>query len=243
MSLKKRLSHLTDQEVRELRLALEQDKIAKQVQDDSSILEGHYSPGGGIIESYARRKRSESRTKNIQQQASEIAAATGLRTTANGSKIAIATSAHELEQAPARLKESRQLEKVKHKNIKKRTKIATKKKASPEALDGMVQEKYKTNQTIRLEKKKAKIEVNKAKALGEHEVEVDFRKKMNTLTTITHYRHLQFDAFDEVRGRLITLLEEVHRIENSNMEAHLKGAIISQMKQAIEAYQEVFDVH
>jgi hypothetical protein len=100
---------------------------------------------------------------------------------------------------------------------------------------------HETNETIRLKEAESEIEVTGKKALADHEVDIDFKKKMNTLVAITRYQHLQFDAFDEVRGRLITLVQEAHRIENSNMDVYLKGEIMGKMQQAIAAYQEVFD--
>lgn len=135
------------------------------------------------------------------------------------------------------------LEQLQHTNAEAQLSEATRRKVSPVMSDQMVFEEHKVEQTIRLKEAESEIEMQRTKALQEQEVELDFRKKMNTLAAITRYRHLQFDAFDEVRGRLISLLEEVHRVENSNMDVYLKGDIITQMKQAIDAYQEVFNVY
>ncbi len=131
---------------------------------------------------------------------------------------------------------------LQHKNQESRLEEASKHGVAPEIHEQMVVESHHTSEAIRLDREKTDIEINKAKILNEHEVEMDFKKKMNTLAAITRYRHLQFDAFDEVRGRLIALLEEAHRIEMSHMNVYLKGEVMGRMQLAIDTYQEVFDV-
>lgn len=107
-----------------------------------------------------------------------------------------------------------------------------------------MEEKRQTEKIeLKRKEKESNIEVKRITVLAEHDIEMDFRKKMNTLVAITRYKHLQYDEFDEIRGRLISLLEEAHRIENSDMNVYLKSEIMSQIQKAIQAYQEVFNVH
>jgi hypothetical protein len=91
------------------------------------------------------------------------------------------------------------------------------------------------------QEKLSEIKINEHRQLSAIDVETEFNKVMSTLAAITRFKHLQYDAFDEVRGRLVTLLEEAHKVENSNMDVHLKAQIISPIQQAIDAYQEIFN--
>jgi hypothetical protein len=84
-------------------------------------------------------------------------------------------------------------------------------------------------------------EIKKITLLEEHKVEMEFRKAMNTLAAISKFKHLQYEAFDEIRGRLSSLIIDQHRIQQSDLPEQVKRDQIEIVQDAIEAYKAVFD--
>lgn len=85
-------------------------------------------------------------------------------------------------------------------------------------------------------------ELRKLKELAEHKVEMDFRSQMNTIRAILAYQHLSYDQFDEVRGRLIALIKEEAMIQESNLDATIKGQQLALIEEAKQMYREVMNV-
>jgi hypothetical protein len=83
-------------------------------------------------------------------------------------------------------------------------------------------------------------EIKKITILEEHKVEMEFRKAMNTLAAISKFKHLQYEAFDEIRGRLNNLIIDQHRIQQSDLPEQIKRDQIEIVQNAIEAYKAVF---
>ena len=204
-------------------------------------LQEYSNTSRGRATSWWQRGKSESRTKLDSQLQSEISSKTNLENAANSSKISHLSSLHELHQTPNRLRRKAHLELLADENMRLRLVEANNRKVTLLKLEQMIEAEHETGEALRLEAGKSDIELQKTKALNEHGVRMDFERVMNTLVAITKYNHLKYDAFDEVRGRLIALMEEAHQIELSNKDPYLKAEIMGQVQQAIAAYQEVFD--
>jgi hypothetical protein len=84
-------------------------------------------------------------------------------------------------------------------------------------------------------------EIKKVTLLEEHKVEMEFRKAMNTLAAISKFKHLQYEAFDEIRGRLNSLIIDQHQIQQSDLPEQVKRDQIEIVQNAIEAYKAVFN--
>jgi hypothetical protein len=114
-------------------------------------------------------------------------------------------------------------------NTHKRIESATNLGLTPEVHQWKLQTAFQTDEEIR-----------RLKEIEDNKVEADFKRQMNTIRAILAYQHLTFDQVDEVRARLIALIEEEGKIEGKKLPPHVKGRILQTISEAQQMYQEVF---
>ncbi|HJQ31052.1 MAG TPA: hypothetical protein VJ866_02675 [Pyrinomonadaceae bacterium] len=115
-------------------------------------------------------------------------------------------------------------------NERMRIEEATNEKTTPAIREWKQQVSFQTDEELR-----------KVTTIEEHKVEMDFRRQMNTIRAILAYQHLNFDQFDEVRNRLVTLIGEEAKIEAQNLPPHIRGEHLRLLEEAKDMYREVFN--
>jgi hypothetical protein len=106
-------------------------------------------------------------------------------------------------------------------------------------------EARKVDVPIYTEMKKAEhlheLEVSKHKELKRFDVDMELLQQLNTIEAILKYNHLRYNQFDEVRSRIMSLIEEEARIEASHESAHVKGQKLALISESKQMYREVMD--
>jgi hypothetical protein len=189
-------------------------------------------------------KSSQARTTLNTQLTSEVEA----RTQLEAGQMSVLRVEHDLREATARLEEARAKEIANHN--RDMTLIANEQQIIEKATrDGLHAQTYLATEHQRqldhldFEKKEreSKLRVEEHRQMQEIEVDIEFKKAMSTLAAIARFRHLQYDAFDEIRGRINTLLEEEYKIEMSQLPLELKIKQLENVTQAIQTYKVIYD--
>jgi hypothetical protein len=241
MGIRKKLKPLNDQEVHLLLVTLEQRKIAQQVEDDADVLQDHYSPDAGAIESFVRRKRSEARTKNAVQQSAEISAAAKLRSKINDAKVDILASAHALEHAPEKLDELRERERVVNENIIETNKEATARKTDTLTLNLLIQEEHRTNQAIKLKEAESTIGIADYSERARIDVQKDFDIRINQLKAVLALKTFPYLKLAEIRQYIKGLLLEDAEVAESELPAQVKAEYRMLLQDTIVVYRRTYE--
>jgi hypothetical protein len=98
------------------------------------------------------------------------------------------------------------------------------------------------SQALKQKRIEMEIDVERHKKMKDVDIQAEFDQAMNTLAAISKFKHLQYEQFDEIRGRILSLIEEEARIENSNVSPQVKGEQLSLIAETKQMYREILDV-
>ena len=87
----------------------------------------------------------------------------------------------------------------------------------------------------------SQLKIAEHKELKTFDLDMELRQALDTLSAIAKFKSFEFVQFDEVRERLLTLVEAEAQVERSHEEANVKAQKLALIAQAREAYQEVFN--
>jgi|GEM_PF-5275290 len=193
----------------------EASKVEKQI---GSFIEDH-KHNGWAIANRVRATRQETSGQILDQKVHVAAELITLKGQQSSMHVAEKKYEDTIIQTPRRLEEVNQLEIEAHKqtiataaNKIQVIEMATEKKLY--APTYLATEEQRQLNAIELDKQRgeSEIKVTEHRALGEIDVDLDLREKLNTLDAIRQYKHIHFTEFDELGQRLEVLIADEQRL-------------------------------
>jgi hypothetical protein len=89
--------------------------------------------------------------------------------------------------------------------------------------------------------KESEINVTEHRQRRQIDVDMDLQEKLNTLDAILKYKNMRFAEFDELRGRILGLIDEEHKISASHASAEVKGEQLAIIQHSKQTYLELFN--
>lgn len=90
---------------------------------------------------------------------------------------------------------------------------------------------------VEKEKQLSGVRVEEHKQLKAIDVDAELAQQLNTIHAILKYKHLSFNQYDEIRLRIMSLIEEEDKIQNSNASALVKGQHLELIEDAKQTYK------